>query len=218
MEKQTKIKAVIFDMTGVLCDPTPFIWKARETILRTYGIKLTNKEIQEILGKSLKEQIKIINKKYKVKIEYDIFSKETATTANQLMKGKLKANKGVKKLIKKLKNKNTKIALASQNTKNNILFYLKEIGISEKDFDSITTVEELNKFKPNPQIFEITCKKLKINPEEILVIDDSVFGLKAAEKIKMKSVGFASNFQKKENIRKHSKVIDSLEEIKELLK
>jgi len=69
------IKAIILNLTGVLCDPTPFIWKSREAIFRTHGIKLAEKEIQEMLGKSLKEQLKIINKKHNTKIKYEILGK-----------------------------------------------------------------------------------------------------------------------------------------------
>ena len=206
------IKAVIFNMTGVICDPTLFLHQARVDYLKKLGVDYTLEEARKKLGLSMKDQLKIINKKYKLNLEYKEFSKETAKIENESMKGKLKANPGVKELIKELKDNKIKIAIASQNIKSNIDFYLEEIEL--RDFDAITTVEELTKFKPDPQIFEITCKKLRVKPEECVMIDDSVFGFEPAKKLGIKTIGFASKFQDKKKLEKVADlVVDSLDEL-----
>jgi len=207
------IKAVIFNGTGVLSDPTPFIHKARVIYLKKLGIEHKTGNVSEILGQSLKEQIIFYNKKYGIDLKWDEFSKETAKIANDLMKGNLKANPGAKELLKDLIKNKVKIATASQNIRKNIDFYLEEVGIKEK-FDAITTVEELTKFKPDPQIFEITCKKLNVKPEECVMIDDSLFGFEPAKRLGIKTIGIASKFQDKKKLEKVADiVIDSLEEL-----
>lgn len=207
------IKAVIFNMTGVICDPAQYIHEARKVYLKERGANYTKEEIEKTLGLALRDQIKIYNKNYNLNLDYDDFSKKTAEMAKEMMKGKLKANPGVKELIKDLKDNKIKIAIASQNLKENILDYLKFIGMPTY-FDAITSVEELTRFKPDPQLYEITCEKLRIKPSECVMIDDSVFGFEPAKKLGIKTIGIASTFQKKENLQKVADlVIDSLEEL-----
>ncbi|MFQ5531029.1 MAG: HAD family hydrolase [Candidatus Nanoarchaeia archaeon] len=210
------IKAVIFNVTGVICEPGPFIQEAREIVLKRHGVDYKPELHTEMLGLALRDQLKVINKKYGLSLEYDSFSKETQKIANEfeLMEGKLKASPGVKELIHDLKENDIRIAIASQNLKSNISHYLKIIGISEEIFDVMVTVEDLIKFKPDPQIFEITCKKLGVKPKECVMIDDSVFGFGPAKKLGIKGIGICSTFQKKENLEKVADlVIDSLEEL-----
>ena len=176
------IKAIIFDMDGVICSSSYYIWKARNIYLHKYGVKIDNKEISELLGRSLRDQLVVINNRHNLSIGFDEFSKKTREIQVKLMKNDgLKPCEGVKELIDDLLENNIKIGLASSNLKKFILEDLEIIGLENK-FKIITSVEEVTRHKPHPEIFLKTAEKLDIKPKNCVVIEDAVNGIEAAKK------------------------------------
>ena len=206
------MKAVIFDMDGVIYDSSPYVWKARNIYLKKYGVKITSQEISKLLGKSLRDQLSYINKKYSLSIDYEDFSRKTREIQVKLMKNKLKPKSGVKKLIYDLKKHKIKIAIASSNMRKFIIEDLKIMKLKDK-FKVITSVEEVERHKPAPDIFLITAKKLKVKPENCLVIEDAVNGLQAAKKAGMKAVAVLTKFHKKEEFKDADLVVRSIKNL-----
>ena len=213
------IKGVIFGMNGVIYDSVPYTRKAREIILAKFGIKRDPSEIGRTLGMSLKDQIEIMNKEYGLSLVYADFSEENRKIFNEITKGKLKPNPGVRELIDELLKNKIEIGIASMNIAVNIIEHLKIMGLREK-FKTITSVEEVQKHKPDPEVLLKTCAKMKLEPEECVVIDDSAQGIAPAKKIGMKIIIIASKtgddpFQSREQLEKNGAdlVIDSIEEL-----
>ena len=86
---------------------------------------------------------------------------------------------GAKELLGYLKNKNFKIAIASSSTKDRALTILKQHNIVEY-FDEFVFGNEVEKGKPNPDIFLKVCEKLAEEPEKCLVLEDSEAGIQSA--------------------------------------
>jgi len=206
------IKAVIFDMDGVIYLSSPYIWKARNIYLEKYGVKIGSKEISELLGMSLRDQLAIINKKYNLSLEFDDFSKKTRKIQVQLMKKNLKSCKGVKELINDLLKNSVKIGLASSNLKNFILEDLKIMGLLEK-FKIITSVEEVKHHKPHPEIFLKTADKLEVKPENCVVIEDAVNGIEAAKRANMKTIAVLTEYHIRKEFKIANLVVNSLKEL-----
>lgn len=206
------VKAVIFNMNGVLLNSTPFIWKARDIYLEKYGVQINDGEISELLGKSLRDQLAIINRRHNLNIDYNDFSKKTREIQLELMDG-MKPSEGVGALIDDLLKNDVKIAIASLNLKKFILEDLKIIGLKDK-FEVITSVEEVENHKPHPEILLKTAEKLKVVPGNCIVIDDGIDGLEAAKRAGMKSIALATKFHKKDDLNQNADlVIHSLNEL-----
>jgi HAD superfamily hydrolase (TIGR01509 family) len=204
------IKAVIFDLDGVIYDSTPFTWKARNTYLEKYGIKIEEDEIREFLGRSFRDTLNGLNERYDLNLEFDDFSNKTREIAVNLMKDSLRPCDGVRELIDDLLKNDIKIAIASSNLKRFIEEDLEIMGLRSK-FEMITSVEEVENHKPNPDIFLITAKKLNLQPEECVVIEDAVNGVKAAKRANMKVVAVLTKFHKREDFDKIADlIVDSL--------
>ncbi len=159
------IKAVIFGFNGVIYNSTIYIAKARNIYLEKLGVKRTEKDISNTLGRALKDQIKYLNDKYSLNLEYDTFSRETRKLAKQLMiEANIKPNEGVVDLMKNLKENKIKRGIASFMPKEFLIEDLKMLGFSLDDFDAITALEDVKKYRPNPEFLFTEASRLGIKP------------------------------------------------------
>ena len=92
----------------------------------------------------------------------------------------VKPKKGLIELLDYLNNNNYILAIASSTKKETIKKHLEKNNIEGKIFKVIVSGENITNGKPAPDIFIETCKKLSINPNEVIVLEDSNNGIKAA--------------------------------------
>jgi len=175
------IKAIIFDLDGVLVDTKIVHFEALNMSLKKYNFKeITLDEHVKIFdGLPTNEKLKILNKKknlpkkffsriniYKQKITYSILKK------------KIKKKKNILDIFKYL-HKYYKIAIATNAVKPTLKICLKNLGIS-KYVDYKLSNEDINNPKPNPEIYLRTFLHFGIYPSEALIIEDSHYGREAA--------------------------------------
>ena len=182
------IKAVIYDMDGVIIDSEP-LW--REAIIFTFnnvGIAFNEDMCRITQGMRL---IEVVEYWYSKKpwegktikeVEADLLKKVTA-----LIIEKGEKMEGVDASIKHFKNKGFKIALASSSALSLINTVLKQLKI-EKEFEVINSAEHLAYGKPHPEIFIKTAEQLDVKPTDCLVIEDSFHGVLAAKAAVMKVI------------------------------
>ena len=175
-------KAVIFDMDGVIFN-TENCWQAGfYAINKKYGLSLDENYRVTICGKS---ELKIIEELNQMFPDLDAvrYRKEIADYYLMLIEeGKYDIKEGFFELIKELKEKNYKVALATSNLRWRMEKIFSNKGIDPYQiFDVITTVSEIGKnTKPNPFIFLTTAEKLGTLPEDTMVLEDSINGIEAA--------------------------------------
>ena len=97
---------------------------------------------------------------------------------------------GVIEVLKDLRGK-VKIALASMNNRRVIDKLVDEKNLRAY-FDVIVTADDVRYSKPHPEIFLTSAMKLNCIPEKCVVVEDSVFGVKAARKSNMKCIAVLS--------------------------
>ncbi len=209
------IKAVIFGFNGVIYNSTPYIWRARNAYLENLGVKRPLKGVSKHLGRALKDQIRWMNQEYNLNLDFETFSKETRKISrNMMIKAKIKPNPGVIKLINDLKQDKIKIGIASFFPKKMLKEDLIMLGLSWNDFDVVTALEDISKYRPDPEFLLKTSYKLEAKPEDCVFISDDNEGLSIAQKIGMKTVGLVNKFQKRLHLKNADLVVNSLKELK----
>ena len=189
------MKAVIFDMDGVISDTNFLQSRVEEELLRKCGINLSYKEItKKYAGMADKEFFEKMFKDFDTKCDVEATIKEKYRNLLQLGKGKIKPIEGAPELISKLKKNGFKLAVASASRKDLIEFILSELKILDK-FDTLTSSAEVQKGKPDPETFLLTAEKLKIEPKDCTVIEDGKLGMIAAKKGGMRCIGLVSNMR-----------------------
>ncbi|NMD37337.1 MAG: HAD family phosphatase [Christensenellaceae bacterium] len=183
-----KIKAVLFDMDGILVDSERVSQEVFIKIAKEYGYNITKDQVLKTLGLTYNDTMSY----FKDKISYDYPYEEIVSNLERKLiemayQGTLPIKSNVREVIDELKKKKILIAVSSSNTKLSVNSYLDALKIKES-FDVIVTGDDVTNGKPSPEIFNKTAELLNVKNNECLVVEDSFNGLKAAKLAQMTSV------------------------------
>lgn len=182
------IKAVIFDMDGLLIDSEPFWRISQKNLFSKRGIHLHEDDFESFMGKRIDEVVSIIYSRFPNQ------NKTQAETASEIVNGVISLVlerglplPGVQKTLMELQKKNYKIGLASSSNLRIIKAVLKKLKI-ESYFEVVHSAQFEEYGKPHPQIFISAARMLNVLPSECLVLEDSFHGVIAALAANMKCV------------------------------
>lgn len=182
------MKAIIFDMDGVLIDSEP-LWKIAEIEgFGKVGINLTQTDCEETVGLRIDEVVRLWHKKVGwTDKSMQAVSDDIVDVLIREIYNQGKALPGVYELLENAKLSGLKIGLATSSYQRIIHAVLEKLGI-EKYFDELHSAEFEIHGKPHPAVFLTTAEKLNIHPTDCLVVEDSFNGVLAAKSARMKVV------------------------------
>ncbi|KKQ36132.1 MAG: hypothetical protein US54_C0079G0008 [Candidatus Roizmanbacteria bacterium GW2011_GWA2_37_7] len=166
------IKAILFDMDGVLIDSHDAWFDRFNAALEHFGFKKIT--VEEFTINFAETAAKYFPGKTVEEIREYYFSTFEKFTA------KIKKIKNVDEILDYLRNKGLKIALVS-NTQSNIVENILNKFKIRKYFDLIVGGEKVKHGKPNPEIILVACKELKLKPKETILVGDTIYDKQAAE-------------------------------------
>lgn len=173
------IKSIIFDMDGVIFDTELVYLEIWSKVFEKYGYKLQKEVYAEVLGTGRENVKKVFLNNYGNELPIDKMYREKDEDLEKAVDKGIPLKQGAYEILYYLKNNNYKIALATSASKERALKQLRYADI-EKFFDVIVSRDDVKETKPNPDIFLKAAKKLNVNPNECIVIEDSSAGIKAA--------------------------------------
>jgi sugar-phosphatase len=194
------IKAVIFDLDGLLINSEPFWQMSMVEVFNKRGVKLSIDDCKTTTGMRVDEVVKYWALKYpEAKLNIADTVADIMQTIQQLVKTKGEAMPGVDYIISFFEEMNIPMAIASASAHSLIDTVTDKFNIRNK-FKVIQSAEYLKYGKPHPEIFINTATLLETEPNECLVFEDSVYGILAAKSAMMKVVAVPEkeNFNKKE--------------------
>lgn len=182
------IKAIIFDMDGLLINSEPF-WQESETkVFGSLGLDVNKKMFEQFMGKRIDEVVDVMYKNTawkhvsKEKVVDDIVENVIRLV---LKKGECLA--GVTNTLEKLKKASYKIGLASSSKMKIISAVLDKLQLH--DYFEVVHSAEFEKYgKPHPQVFISAADMLGIHPSECVVFEDSLNGVISALAAGMKCI------------------------------
>ena len=193
-------KALLFGSIGSIVETSEIQRKSFNKAFKQYGLdwNWTKREYVSLLNKSggkdrisryAKKNKEIVNSTYLRNLKTKIFN-------NYLKKNQLKLRPGVKNLILFCKKEKIKLAFVSSTSTNNInaILYSLRNSIHKKDFSFIGNSKLVKKFKPNPAIYLLALKKLKIKANDCLAIEDTQESLNSARRARIKCIIFPGKF------------------------
>ncbi len=210
-----KIKAVIFDMDGVIFDSERLVIECWQEIADKYNIPDIEKACYECFGLNRivtrEKMLQIYGKDF----PYDEYKKEMSDLFHsRYNNGRLPQKEGIKELLIYLKSKSIKIALASSTRSEIVKAELRDGGLIEY-FDVIIGGDMVTKSKPEPDIYLKACDKLEILPYEAYGIEDSYNGVRAMYRAGINGIMVPDLVEADEEMREITRIIlPSLVEVK----
>ena len=182
------IKAIIFDMDGLLVDSEPY-WKIAEKIcFGKLGLNLNDELLRQVMGFRLSE---VVAHWYNYQPwgfqNFEAVEADVLETVKQLIIENADALPGVIQTLELCKANGYKIALASSSAMSLINVVVDKLNIRHY-FDLLVSAEFEPYGKPHPSVFITTANMLNVLPTECLVFEDSVNGMIAAKAARMKCI------------------------------
>ena len=204
------IKAIIFDWDGTLANSMKAIVYSFQKVLKKVDCKVNNEFIERRIGIGTKKTIIEALEECNITLDPELIeelSKEKILIQTKKT-DQVNLFKGAIELLKDLEGK-LKIGLATMSGRKVIDSMISSKKI-EKYFDSIISADDITNPKPNPEIFLKCSNYLRVFPKDCLVIEDSIFGIRAAKAAKMKCIAVTTGqYSKKELEKEHPNLIIS---------
>jgi beta-phosphoglucomutase len=188
------IKAVIFDLDGVIVDTAHYHFVAWQRLANELGITFSEKENERLKGVSRMHSLEIILEIGGVTLS-EAKKEELATKKNSWFVEYIEAIKpeeifkGVREMLESLRTQGYKVALASSSKNAETVLRLLRI---KNLFDTVVDGTMIKKSKPDPEIFLLAAARLGIDPSQCVVFEDAEAGVEAAVAAGMKCVGVGS--------------------------
>ncbi|OGF45194.1 MAG: hypothetical protein A2452_05080 [Candidatus Firestonebacteria bacterium RIFOXYC2_FULL_39_67] len=222
-----KIKAIIFDVDGLMADTEFYHCESVKKLMSSYGVKLSRAYLVKTVGVSSKNNFIKIKKDFGVT---ESLKKLLAAREKLYLKiikaSDIKVFPGLKDIFEYAKKKGIKIAVGSSSIKAQIdvvvPLLMKSAGVRisyRKYFNAVVTGSDVKNTKPAPDIYKLVSKKLGVEPENCLVLEDSVSGVKAAKAAKMFCIAVKSEYTKNKDLVRADVIVNNLEKaLKKIIK
>jgi beta-phosphoglucomutase len=189
------IKGVLFDMDGVLVDSESFICNAAIIMFKELGTTASPEDFKPFTGMGENRYIGGVAEKYKLHIDIEQVKARTYEIYEKLVTGKLSPLPGAHEFIQKCRVKGFRLVLATSTDRIKMEVNLREIGLEGDTFNSIITGLDVENKKPAPDIYLKAAKSIGLEPNECLVVEDAVSGVRAAKAAGCRCLAVTTSFE-----------------------
>jgi HAD superfamily hydrolase (TIGR01509 family) len=184
------IKAVIFDMDGVLSDTQTLHARMESDLFRQFGIEISPAEIsREFAGVPDEVMFPVVFKRHGEEVEnVDALLEGKWQELMERARGGVQPVPGSQELVETLAARGLRLAVASSSYRRFVELVLEKLNLDSR-FETVVTIDDVERGKPDPAIFLLAAERLGIQPTDCLVIEDSISGMVAAKRAGMKCVG-----------------------------
>ena len=213
-EKLNNIKAIIFDMDGVILDSESISDITWRKAAQEKGYEVNDEILNACRGSNKNDTIVTLQKYYGKAFNSEAFLERTSELFHEIEeKEGIPLLPYAKEILEYLKPR-YRLALASSTRGPTVERQLRAAGVIDF-FETRTTGEMVEHSKPNPEIYLMACKSIGMKPEECVAIEDSLNGIRSAHAAGLQPIMVIDKVQPTEEIRKMcTAIFDSLEGLK----
>lgn len=211
------IKGIIFDMDGLMIDSETVTFNSYINVLKTYGLDFNLDMYKCLLGKNAQNARNHLIKWYGQDFPLqEVWDKIYSGVQVELKKA-VPLKKGLLELLQYLQENNYKMSIATGSVRWRVEEIMNSANIASY-FCGMVCSEEVQNGKPNPEVFLKACKKMELDPSEVLVLEDSESGILAAHNGNMKVICIPDMKYPEKEYEEKAIVYESLLDVIEYLK
>jgi len=209
------IKAVLFDMDGLMVDTESLATEAFIHSAKKQGYDMTKEETLLVLGFTTKSIYKFWENYFK---NSDVSGKQLVDDHYKYIENILfttgpRKMPYIEELLKYLKESNYKVAVASSSNMDHIINNMEKTGL-KKYIDEFASGAEVENGKPAPDVFLLAAERLGVKPENCLVLEDSKSGVIAGSSAGAKVIMVPDMFSPDEECKERTyRIVGNLGEV-----
>ncbi len=213
------IKAVIFDMDGLMIDSERVTFEGYQHEMAKINLTISRDFYIRLLGQPIKGIYQRFYDEYGSDFPIDdVIKRVHAYMANRFETEGVPLKDGLITLLQYLKDHNYKTIVATSSNRNRVDTILESAKLTQYFDDSICG-DEVTKGKPNPEVFLKSCEKLGVRTDEAIVLEDSEAGIQAAHSAQIKVLCIPDmKYPEEPYAQMTTKIIQSLNDVIDFLK
>lgn len=191
MASGSSVRAVIFDMDGVLIDSHPAHRAAWAELLRTSGRSVSEDDLSFILEGRTRSAI--------LRHFFGDLDEQQLSAHGQRkdeifrsLEHTIAPLPGVLNFVKELEEAGVAIAVATSASEIRTFSTLERMGLGGC-FEAVVTASDVPFGKPDPAVYRLACQQTNVSPDEAVAFDDAIAGVAAARSAGMRCIGVSNN-------------------------
>jgi beta-phosphoglucomutase len=178
----SKVKAVLFDMDGVLIDAREWHYEALNDVLEIFGYRISRDMHEDRYdGLSTAKKLQMLTKEVGLPVHiHGMINRIKQDRTLRIAAQKCYPNVSHQVLISRLRNLDIKVGVVTNSIRQTTEFMLTYAGLLES-LDVLVTNQDVDEPKPNPECYLIAMEKLGVLPSETVIVEDSPYGIAAAK-------------------------------------
>lgn len=212
------IKAVIFDMDGLIFDSERLYAKANVKTAKTLGLDKDEAYFYQFVGIGAQDMVERMKEAFDDDLVDEFFRLGEKDAHELLLHGEVPTQPGLHELLDYLDDAGIEKVIASSSEVHMIDVMTKNADIRDR-FSAIHGGDQVEQTKPAPDIFELAWSNLGVSKEETLVLEDSINGVLAAHAAGIPVIMVPDTVEPTDEVRdKALAVVNNLSEVANYLK
>lgn len=191
---QRKIRAVIFDMDGLMIDSESIYWAVGRRIAKSYGKEVSNETLGRMMGRSPLDSVKLFVRELQLDVDPAELLAKREEEVFQLLKQGVMPMPGLREVLDQFRPL-YKLAISTSARRPFVDVILAGLGIADR-FAVLQTSDDVVHGKPEPEIYLKAMSKLGVKPSESVVLEDSSNGALAGKRAGATVIAVPSIFTK----------------------
>ena len=185
-------KGIIFDMDGTIVDSLPYHYEAWKIFFKENKVENFSEKLKDYKGGGTLDLLTTVLGNNFSKKELKSMVDDKEIIFRDIYKDNVIPIEGFIQMLESIKSKKILVGLASNAIRKNVKMILNELKIYN-EFNSIICGDEVDNGKPNPEMFNKTVKRFKLDKKDCLIFEDSIEGLQGAVNSGIDAIGVKSS-------------------------
>lgn len=216
--KNTTLKAILFDLDGVVADTEIIQLKAWNNALVKFDLILTEEQYLNLAGKGGAEIESEIYQLFNLNLEKgQLLQIKKAAAKNRILNDPIDLMFFAREAIEYFKSEGLKIALVTSSPQEQMMLKLDKIGL-KNSFDQSVSGSEVEKHKPHPDLYLRALDKIGLESSQCLAFEDTQYGVMAAKSAGVTCFAVPNDLTLNQDFSRADKVFNNLKEVVVYLK